>query len=83
MSTPKDTLSRLLTLVQLILPYPWSVGTTLFERLQNPGYHASARAVQRDLERLTQTFHVVCDGDSKPCQGSLKSNLNLRYETFL
>lgn len=79
MSTPKDTLSCLLTLVQLIPPYPRSVSTIrLFEKLQDHGHQVDARTVQRDLERLTRTFQLICNEDSKPYQWSLNYSLSIK-----
>jgi len=80
MSTPKDTLSRLLTLVQLIPLSPKYASTkTLFEKLIDRGYRIDVRTVQRDMERLAQVFHVICNENTKPFQWSLNSNLNVQY----
>lgn len=79
MSTPKDTLSRLLTLVQLIPQFPGRISTTaIFDKLTERGHRINARTVQRDLERLTQAFPIICHDQEKPYRWSLNSNLSLK-----
>ena len=79
MSTPKDTINRLLTLVQLIPHQPKRISTTsLYEKLSARGHHIDARTLQRDLERLSHAFPVLCDDTEKPYQWSLNANLKLQ-----
>jgi len=80
MSTPKDTLSRLLTLVQLIPLSPkYASTTTLFEKLIDRGHRIDVRTVQRDLERLAQVFPVICNENTKLFQWSWNFNLNNNF----
>lgn len=75
MSTPKDTLSRLLTLVQLIPPFPGRISTTaMFDKLTERGHRIDTRTVQRDLERLVHAFPIICHDQAKPYQWSLNAN---------
>lgn len=79
MSTPKDTLNRLLTLAQLIPHQPKRISTTsLYEKLSARGHHIDTRTLQRDLERLSHAFPVLCDDTQKPYQWSLNTNLKLQ-----
>lgn len=79
MSTPKDTLSRLLTLVQLIPRSPSvSSTTTLTEKLIERGYTVNARTVQRNLDQLAQVLPIICHDQAKPYRWSLNSNLHLQ-----
>lgn len=80
MSTPKDTLNRLLTLVQLIPRYPRRISTNaLLEGLKNGGYDVDSRTIQRDLKRLESEFSAICDDSSKPHKWSLQRDLKLQH----
>lgn len=79
MSTPKDTISRLLTLAQLIPSVPRRISTTtLIEKLIECGYKVDVRTVQRDLKVLEDVLSINCHDEAKPYRWSLNNKLHLQ-----
>lgn len=67
MSEAKDTLLRLLALLRLIPHHPDVIATpTLLEKLKDRGFSVDIRSVQRDLNRLSIPFSLMCDTSSVP-----------------
>jgi predicted DNA-binding transcriptional regulator YafY len=79
MSTPKDTISRLLTLAQLIPPTPRRISTTtLLEKLIERGYKLDARTLQRDLIALEDSLSLIRHKEEKPYRWSRNNKLHLQ-----
>lgn len=79
MSQP-DALFRLITLLQLIPRSPYFKSTTtLMSFMEEEGYEVNIRMLQRDLEKLSVYFPIVCDKSEKPYRWGFvegyKSNL--------
>lgn len=63
----RDTLFRYLTLIQLIPREPsYRATTTLAMLLEERGFTSEIRTLQRDLEKLSTFFPIVCDKSGKP-----------------
>ena len=66
-SQDRDTLHRLLAMLQLIPRYPNKITTTeLQARLATNGFDIDVRSIQRDLIKLSEKFGLACDEDVKP-----------------
>ncbi len=71
MSQAKDTVARLLTLLRHIPRAPSFVATTtLQEKLRDRGFSVDMRTVQRDLNRLSSLFSLMCDERVTPYRWS-------------
>ncbi len=71
MSEAKDTLLRLVALLRLIPRHPQRIATpTLLEKLKDKGFSVNMRSVQRDLNRLSTPFSLICDDNSTPYRWS-------------
>ena len=80
MSSQHNTLFRYLTLLQLIPRLPgYRATTTLQGLLEERGFEVDLRSVQRDLEKMSTHFPLLCDKTRKPYRWSFdpafKSNL--------
>ncbi|KAA0876471.1 helix-turn-helix transcriptional regulator [Nitrincola tapanii] len=80
MSSQHNTLFRYLTLLQLIPRLPGYRATpTLQALLEERGFQVDLRSVQRDLEKMSNNFPLLCDKSQKPYRWSFdsafKSNL--------
>jgi predicted DNA-binding transcriptional regulator YafY len=80
MSGRQDTLFRHLALLQLIPRAPhYRATTTLQALLEERGFNTELRTLQRDLEKLSAHFPLLCDRDTRPFRWSFdpafKSNL--------
>ncbi|MFC0266979.1 helix-turn-helix transcriptional regulator [Kushneria aurantia] len=72
MSQNRDTLLRLFALLRLIPTYPGYIATTtLLEKLRERGFAIDMRTVQRDLNRLSVPFSLLCDESITPYRWSL------------
>ena len=76
----QDTLYRHLQMLQLIPREPhFKATSTIKELLEDRGFHVDIRTIQRDLERMSGSFPLVCNRDKKPFRWSFladyKSNL--------
>ncbi|UCO96408.1 WYL domain-containing protein [Metapseudomonas lalkuanensis] len=75
MSEAKDTLLRLLALLRLIPREPQFVAaTTLLEKLKDRGFSVNLRSIQRDLNRLSVPFSLLCDESERPYRWSFSRN---------
>lgn len=75
-----DTLFRHLAMLQLIPRKPhFKATTTIKALLEERGFSVEMRTIQRDLERMSSFFPLVCDREQKPFRWSFladfKSNL--------
>ena len=62
-----DALQRQWLLLRLLPRHPRRVGTAALEaRLRDQGYAIGRRSIQRDLQKLSETFPLVCDDVHKP-----------------
>lgn len=80
MSGRQDTLFRHLALLQLIPRGPhYRATTTLKDLLEERGFSVEMRTIQRDLEKLSSHFPLLCDTTRRPFRWSFdpafKSNL--------
>ncbi len=80
MSANQETIFRYLALLQLIPRYPGSRDTrSLMQALSGQGFQVSMRMLQRDLDKLSGMFPLICDDAQKPYKWSFdrdfKSNL--------
>ncbi|RAU19911.1 WYL domain-containing protein [Nitrincola tibetensis] len=80
MTHQHNTLFRYLTLLQLIPRSPGYRATpTLQALLEERGFQVDLRSVQRDLEKMSNNFPLLCDKSQKPYRWSFdpafKSNL--------
>ncbi|KAF1053638.1 MAG: hypothetical protein GAK43_01308 [Stenotrophomonas maltophilia] len=67
MSEAKDTLLRLIALLRLIPREPHYIAApTLLEKLKDKGFSVDKRSVQRDLNRLSVPFSLLCDDSRSP-----------------
>lgn len=81
MSQAKDTVARLLTLLRHIPRTPGYIATTtLLEKLRDRGFSVDMRTVQRDLNRLSGSFSLLCDDNAIPYRWSFTevAQLDLR-----
>lgn len=80
MTKRQDTLFRYLTMLQLIPRAPgYRATTTLQALLEERGFSVELRSIQRDLEKMSSHFPLICDRDRRPFRWSFdpsyKSNL--------
>lgn len=80
MSKRQDTLFRYLAMLQLIPRYPqYRATTTLQGLLEERGFSVELRSIQRDLEKLSSKFPLICERNQRPYRWSFdpdyKSNL--------
>ncbi|GGB51137.1 hypothetical protein GCM10011502_25340 [Oceanisphaera marina] len=80
MATQRDTLFRYLAMLQLIPRAPhYKATTTLQDLLAERGFNIELRSIQRDLERMSSHFPLLCNKDERPYRWSFdpgfKSNL--------
>lgn len=81
MSQAKDTLLRLFALLRLIPTEPQRIATTtLLEKLRDRGFSVTLRSIQRDLNRLSTPFSLVCDASEMPFRWSFTRNAPLDLE---
>ncbi len=67
----RDTLFRHLAMLQLIPREPhFKATTTIKAFLEERGFTVDMRTIQRDLERMSVFFPLVCNRDSKPYRWS-------------
>jgi predicted DNA-binding transcriptional regulator YafY len=78
MPSPKDTLLRQITLLQLIPRMPGKMATTtLCEKLHNRGYTVNIRTVQRDLTRLSTILPLICHEEELPYRWSFEEKAHI------
>ena len=66
-----DSAARQIYSLSLIPRHPRSVSTTFIQReLNNAGFKAPMRMVQRDLDSLSLRWPLICDDQTKPYQWS-------------
>lgn len=80
MSGRQDTLFRYLAMLQLIPRAPhYRATTTLQALLEERGFKVELRSIQRDLEKMSSHFPLLCDRTQRPFRWSFdpgfKSNL--------
>lgn len=80
MTQQRDTLFRTLAMLQLIPRSPgFRATSTLSALLEERGFKVDMRTIQRDLEKMSNHFPLLCDKQSKPYRWSFdpafKSNL--------
>ncbi len=80
MSGRQDTLFRYLAMLQLIPRAPhYRATTTLQTMLEERGFGVELRSIQRDLEKMSVHFPLLCDRSQRPFRWSFdpafKSNL--------
>ncbi|GAA0792316.1 helix-turn-helix transcriptional regulator [Marinobacterium sediminicola] len=80
MSGRQDTLFRYLAMLQLIPRAPhYRATTTLQALLEERGFKVELRSIQRDLEKMSAHFPLLCDRSQRPYRWSFdrefKSNL--------
>ena len=62
-----ETMERYWLMLRLIPRYPVKIdGAELEARLRGEGDEITRRTIQRDLEKLSRIFPLLCDGQSKP-----------------
>ena len=62
-----ETMERYWLMLRLIPRYPVKIdGAELEARLRGEGYEITRRTIQRDLEKLSRIFPLLCDEQSKP-----------------
>jgi predicted DNA-binding transcriptional regulator YafY len=77
-SQAKDTIARLLTLLRHIPRAPGYIATTtLLEKLRDRGFSVDMRTVQRDLNRLSSMFSLMCDERVTPYRWSFTKDASL------
>lgn len=78
MSEAKDTLLRMFALLRLIPEFPGHIAsTTLLEKLRDRGFFVDMRTVQRDLNRLSTPFSLMCDESVSPYRWSFTKDAEL------
>ena len=83
MSQAKDTLLRLFALLRLIPAEPQRIAsTTLLEKLHDKGFSVTLRSIQRDLNRLSVPFSLLCDESELPFRWSFTRDAPLRLENM-
>ncbi len=80
MSGRQDTLFRYLAMLQLIPRAPhYRATTTLQALLEERGFNVEMRTIQRDLEKMSAHFPLLCNRETRPFRWSFdpafKSNL--------
>lgn len=79
MPSSKDTLTRLLTLAQLIPQEPRRISTTtLLEKLAERGFDIDVRTIQRDLRTLENSLSISCHQEEKPYRWSINTRFTLQ-----
>lgn len=70
----RETLFRYLTMLQLIPRTPRVCATTtIAQKLEEQGFSVNLRSVQRDLEKLSAHFPLICNKGSKPYRWSFSA----------
>ncbi|WP_054901735.1 YafY family protein [Pseudomonas sp. NBRC 111131] len=81
MSQAKDTLLRLFALLRLIPTAPQGIATpTLLDKLRDRGFSVTLRSIQRDLNRLSIPFSLMCDDSEMPFRWSFTRNAPLQLQ---
>lgn len=81
MSQAKDTLLRLFALLRLIPTEPQRIATPiLLEKLRDRGFSVTLRSIQRDLNRLSIPFSLLCDDSEMPFRWSFTRNAPLQLQ---
>lgn len=80
MATQHDTLIRYITMLQLIPRAPhFKATTTLCDLLADRGFKVDLRSIQRDLDKMSLHFPLLCNKNERPYRWSFdpsyKSNL--------
>lgn len=71
MATQRDTLFRYLTMLQLIPRAPqFKATTTLQALLAERGFIIELRSIQRDLEKMSNHFPLLCNKNERPYRWS-------------
>ena len=71
----RDTLFRHLAILQMLPRAPHRLATTTIQmKLKEQGYSVTPRSIQRDLEKLSDNFPLLCDRDSKPYRWCYMAN---------
>lgn len=74
-----DTILRQWAMLRLIPRPPHKTDTaTLREKLCAEGFDVTQRTIQRDLDRLSLQFALVCDDHSKPFKWSWRSDSQVK-----
>ena len=77
MPRQSDPLLRNLSLLQLIPRYPGGISTSdLQGKLNAQGFDISLRSLQRDLNKLSVQFPLMCDDSTKPHRWSFDKQYN-------
>lgn len=75
-----DTSLRYLTMLQLIPRYPQAVNTLdLQKKLDDAGFSINLRTIQRDLEKLSTNFPLICDEDTRPFRWSFSPQASAKF----
>jgi predicted DNA-binding transcriptional regulator YafY len=75
-----DTSLRYLTMLQLIPRYPQAVNTLdLHKKLDDAGFSINLRSIQRDLEKLSTNFPLICDEDTRPFRWSFSPEASAKF----
>lgn len=75
-----DTSLRYLAMLQLVPRYPHSVSTVnLQQKLSDAGFEINLRSIQRDLEKLSASFPLICDEGSRPFQWSFSADASIKF----
>lgn len=73
----RDTLFRHLAMLQLIPREPhFKATTTIKAFLDERGFAVELRTIQRDLERMSAFFPLICNREKKPFRWSFVANYN-------
>jgi len=73
-----DTLMRQWQMLRLIPRQPSKMSTTaLMQRLADDGFATTARTLQRDLQRLSSIYPLLCDDRDKPYGWSWSRDANV------
>ncbi|MCH8536275.1 MAG: WYL domain-containing protein [Alkalimonas sp.] len=77
MPRQSDTLLRTLTLLQLLPRSPSSISTSdLQQKLKDRGFEITLRSLQRDLNKLSAQFPLLCEDTQKPHLWSFDRSYN-------
>lgn len=75
MASPRDTLFRYLAMLQLIPRAPhYKATTTLQALLEERGFTVELRSIQRDLEKMSNHFPLLCNKSERPYRWSFDAN---------
>lgn len=70
-----DTTYRHWLMLRMIPRYPCKIdGAKIEERLKEEGYPTGRRTIQRDLDKLSAIFPLLCDNQTKPYGWSWKTD---------